>query len=183
MKKCWKQPSVENHTIDPWYQKPSDWNCLDIKSSTFMLDQHLIDADLGAVAIRDGLSTLLKATTHLIQHIGISHGFWADNIVSRSIKLSLKPICIKYKVRWNTGGCLNIKILSYQYRNSHYTDKTVSFIFTMEIPIHGKTGSLYWDGGPDGFLLYNYFSNCLIGFYQFLCLKYKRHISQYIICK
>ena len=38
------------------------------------------------------------------------------------------------------GVCLNIKMSSYQYRDSHYKDKMVlwSFIFIMKIPIPGK---------------------------------------------
>ena len=35
-------------------------------------------------------------------------------------------------LKWPSGACLNIKILSYQYRNSHLKDKTVSCY-------------LYWD--------------------------------------
>ena len=38
------------------------------------------------------------------------------------------------------GGCLNIKILSYPYRDPHVKDKTVDrLIYDMEIPIPGKT--------------------------------------------
>ena len=46
--------------------------------------------------------------------------------------------------KWQPGGRLNIKILSYQYRHSHVKDKTV---FNMEIPIPGKDG-LYIETGP-----------------------------------
>ena len=41
---------------------------------------------------------------------------------------------------WCIGISLNIEMSSYQYRNFHYKDKTVSwrFIFIMKIPIPGK---------------------------------------------
>ena len=45
------------------------------------------------------------------------------------------------------GGCLNIKMPSYQYRNSHYKDKTVWWlIVTMEIPIPGRLVFIFGNG-------------------------------------
>ena len=44
-----------------------------------------------------------------------------------------------------SGGRLNIKILSYQYRDSHVKDKTCDHpIFNIWIPMPGMT-SLYWE--------------------------------------
>ena len=40
-------------------------------------------------------------------------------------------------ILWQSGDCLNIKMLSYQYKNSHYKDKD-RLIFLMEISIHVK---------------------------------------------
>ena len=59
------------------------------------------------------------------------------------------------KLDWITesGGRLNIKMLSYQYRDPHVEDKTVSrpsydrLIFNMSNPIPGKDG-LYIATGP-----------------------------------
>ena len=44
-------------------------------------------------------------------------------------------------IKAEPGGCLNIKILSYQYRNSHYQIRWSHdcVIFIMEISITGKT--------------------------------------------
>ena len=49
------------------------------------------------------------------------------------------------------GGHLNTKMLSYQYRDPHVKDNTVSWLSYFQ---HGNPHtcgrqSLYWDGGPD----------------------------------
>ena len=50
------------------------------------------------------------------------------------------------RVHWNSGPWFNIKMSSYQYRESHYRDKTIlrpSYLHN-EIPYTGKMTSLYW---------------------------------------
>ena len=65
------------------------------------------------------------------------------------------------------GGWFNIKMLTYQYRDSHCKNKTVSCIFVMEISIPGKTVFiLKWDQGYNGLTkpwshMYNLFHNVL----------------------
>ena len=54
----------------------------------------------------------------------------------------------QYRVYWHPGGHLNIKMLSYQYRDPHVKDKTVSRpSFNMGIPILGIDG-LYIESEP-----------------------------------
>ena len=52
------------------------------------------------------------------------------------------PRTLSEPLRWHPGGCLNIKMLSYQYRDPHVRDKTVlrpSYLKTWESPYLGKT--------------------------------------------
>ena len=69
-----------------------------------------------------------------------SEPFWCQNI--------LGELCC-----WCIGMSLNIEMSSYQYRNFHYKDKTVSwrFIFIMEIPIPEKMVFIL-SRGPGGCL-------------------------------
>ena len=59
------------------------------------------------------------------------------------------PVRMSYGVCFvssNYGGWFNIKILSYQYRKSHYGDKTILWPSYLHngISYTGKTTSLYW---------------------------------------
>ena len=55
-------------------------------------------------------------------------------------------------LKWPPGDCLNIKMLSYQYRNYHYKDKTVllqSYLYIMEITIPAKMVFMLRQGSGD----------------------------------
>ena len=53
--------------------------------------------------------------------------------VNRLTEWPLTP-CQDYSVYW-PGGCLNIKMPSYQYRDSHVKDKTVSHLYCDGAPV------------------------------------------------
>ena len=71
---------------------------------------------------------------------------------------------------WGPGGCLNIKMLSYQYRDYHVKDKTVSptvLSLTWEFPYLGQTVFiLRWcpecSGQSDTWQRYWYFTLTLL---------------------
>ena len=55
---------------------------------------------------------------------------------------NILALLVQYHCCWPSGGRLNIKMASYQYRNSHVKDKTVSptvLSLTWESPYMGKT--------------------------------------------
>ena len=74
---------------------------------------------------------------------GLFHGTWGNHMIT---PVSVKwPWSIRVKL---TGGWINIKMPSYQYRKSHCGDKKIlgpSYLH-YGISYTGKTTSLYWIG-------------------------------------